>query len=63
MTITLGCVVVLAVALAAALWLAWQRTNDARRAKVILASMQDTIALRTAELGKVLDKSSAVPAN
>jgi len=58
----LASILVLATCLAAAIWVAWQRTKDLHRSKLILASMQETLASRSAELGKALDQRTPVPA-
>ena len=56
MTIMLVSIFALALALAAAVWIAWQRTKDLHRSKLIAASVQESLLSTQQELGQALDR-------
>jgi len=55
-TIMLACCITLAIALAIAIWVAWQRTKDLHRGKLIAASIQESLLATQKELGQALDQ-------
>lgn len=57
----IGCVITLALALASAIWIAWQRTKDLHKAKLIAASLQESLLATQKELGQALDQRVPVP--